>query len=149
MIVDNMIAYAEVDEILKLLEDTYIEKIPEKIRNFFKEERDKDYKPQINMEKPLIEQNLKRETIILLTILNLNYWCEDEEKQELLNELAKNEKEKREIEEKYNPNNLFKNKINNDIDNSNEESLQMVEYKEQNWIKKLLNKIKNFFKKGN
>lgn len=109
MLIDNMLAYAEVDEILKLLEHKYIEKIPEGMRQFFKEERSNDYKPKIDTEIPLIQQNLKRETLVLLTILNLNYWCENkEEKQKILNELGKNEKEKRELEEKYNPDNLFR-----------------------------------------
>ena len=39
MLKDNMLAYAEVDEILNLLEKEYRERVPEKIRNFFKEEK--------------------------------------------------------------------------------------------------------------
>lgn len=108
MLMENMLAYAEIDEILNLLEDEYKEKVPLKVRNFFKEEKMIDYKPKIDINKPLIEQNLKRETIVLLAILNLNYWCDsEEEKQELLNELAENEKEKQKLKEKYNPDNLF------------------------------------------
>ena len=110
MLMDNMIAYAEIDEILNLLEDKYREKVPEKVRTFFKEEKMFDYKPTIDVNTPLIQQNLKRETIVLLAILNINYWCEnEEEKQFFLNELAKNEDEKKKLEEKYNPDNLFKN----------------------------------------
>jgi len=146
---DEMIAYAEVDEILNLLEDTYKDKIPEKVRNFFKEEKDNDYKIEIDVDRPLIEQNLKRKTFVILAILNLNYWCEnEEERQEFLNELAENEKEKKKLEEKYNPDNLFKNKTSNDIvNNSHEENLQMVEYKKTNFIQKLLRKIARLFKK--
>lgn len=151
MMPDNMIAYAEVDEILNLLEDTYIDKIPEKVRRFFKEERDIDYTIEIDLDKPLTEQNFKRETLVLLAILNLNYWCEsEEEKQEFLNELAENEKEKKELEERYNPDNLFKNRTRNNVeDNPSDESLQMVEYKKQNFIQILLNKIMRFFKRRN
>lgn len=149
MLIDNMLAYAEIDEILNLLDDNYTEKIPENIRNFFKEEKNNDYIPRIDTSKSLIEQNLKRETFVLLAILNLNYWCENErEKQEFLNQLVKNEKEKKELEEKYNPDNLFKNKE----ENSNEsnvyvENLQMVEYKQPNFIQRLLEKIAEFFRK--
>ena len=111
MVMENMLAYAEIDEILNLLEDDYRERVPKKVRDFFKEEKMKDYHPEIDIEKPLIEQNLKRETMVLLAILNLNYWCEnEEEKQRFLNELDKNEEEKKELEEKYNPDNLFKKK---------------------------------------
>jgi hypothetical protein len=143
---ENMLAYAEIDEILNLLEDDYREMVPKKVRDFFKEEKMKDYHPEIDIEKPLIEQNLKRETMVLLAILNLNYWCEnEEEKQSFLNELNKNEEEKNELEEKYNPDNLFKKKQDESIQNN----LQIIEYKKPNFIQRLLTKIKKFFKREN
>lgn len=146
MLIDNMLAYAEVDEILNLLEEEYANKIPEKVRNFFREEKMKDYKPEINVEIPLIEQNLKRETMVLLAILNLNYWCEsEEEKENFRKELAENEKEQKELEEKYNPDNLFKKKQQEkqeDIPNT-----ELIVYKKTNFIHKLLNKIKSLFRK--
>lgn len=146
MVMENMLAYAEIDEILNLLEDDYRERVPKKVRDFFKEEKIKDYHPEIDIEKPLIEQNLKRETMVLLAILNLNYWCEnEEEKQRFLNELDKNEEEKKELEEKYNPDNLFKKKQ----DESTENNLQIVEYKKPNFIQILLTKIKKFLKMEN
>ena len=144
MVMENMLAYAEIDEILNLLEDDYREKVPKKVRDFFKEEKMKDYHPEIDIEKPLIEQNLKRETMVLLAILNLNYWCEnEEEKQSFLDELDKNEEEKKELEEKYNPDNLFKKKQ----DESTENNLQIIEYKKPNFIQILLTKIKKIFKR--
>ena len=95
---DNMLAYAEIDEILNLLEYKYREKVPEKVRTFFREEKMPEYTPTIDVNIPLIEQNLKRETIVWLAILNINYWCEnEEEKQFFLNELDKNEEEKKNI----------------------------------------------------
>ena len=146
MLMDNMIAYAEIDEILNLLEDKYREKVPEKVRTFFKEEKMFDYKPTIDVNTPLIQQNLKRETMVLLAILNLNYWCENEkEKQRFLNELDKNEEEKKELEEKYNPDNLFKKKQ----DESTENNLQIIEYKKPNFIQILLTKIKKILKREN
>ena len=150
MLMDNMIAYAEIDEILNLLEDKYREKVPEKVRTFFKEEKMVDYKPTIDVNTPLIQQNLKRETIVLLAILNINYWCEnEEEKQFFLNELAKNEEEKKRLEEKYNPDNLFKN--NNDVSPDKivePQNISMVEYKKQVIFKRILDKITRFFKKN-
>lgn len=146
MVMENMLAYAEIDEILNLLEDDYRERVPKKVRDFFKEEKMKDYYPEIDIEKPLIEQNLKRETMVLLAILNLNYWCENEkEKQRFLNELDKNEEEKKELEEKYNPDNLFKKKQ----DESTENNLQIIEYKKPNFIQILLTKIKKILKREN
>ena len=152
MMLDTMMAYSEVYEILNLLDKEYKEKVPDKVRTFFEEERLKDYKPEINTDTPLIDQNLKRETIVLLAILNLNYWCDTpEEKQEILDELANNEKEKQELLEKYNPDNLFKNKQNDVIENENKintQEVSLVEYKKQGIFKRILDKITKFFKKN-
>ena len=146
MVMENMLAYAEIDEILNLLEDDYRERVPKKVRDFFKEEKMKDYHPEIDIEKPLIEQNLKRETMVLLAILNLNYWCEnEEEKQRFLNELDKNEEEKKELEEKYNPDNLFKKK--KQIKILKEENTSLIEYKKTNMLKRVFERIINFFKR--
>ena len=102
MLKDNMLAYAEVDEILNLLEDEYREKVPENIRNFFKKERNKEYISNINPDKPLMEQNLRKETIVLLGILNLNYWCnsEEEKEQSLVNQYVNQTSEQHTQEER-------------------------------------------------
>lgn len=158
MEIDDMLAYAEIDEILNLLEDEDRDKIPENVRKFFKEEKMPDYNPTIDLDIPLTKQNLKRETIVLLSMLNIKYWCEsEEEKQSFINELDKNEEKKKELEEKYNPDNLFKrneerikdNEIkeeNVEVDNT-QENLSVVEYKKPNFIQRLLDKIIMIFKK--
>lgn len=146
MLIDDMIAYSEVDEILSLMEEEYVNKIPSKVLEFIKREKLDDYSPNIKADIPLTEQNLKRDTMIMLAVLNLNYWCEsEEEKQEFLDELAKNEKEREALEEKYNPDNIFKNKINNE--DTIKQNILPVEYKKENIFKKILNKISSFFKK--
>lgn len=144
MEINDKIAYSEVDEILDLLEDEYAKRIPEKIRTFIKEERDNKYKPMIDVDKPLLEQNISREAMILLAVVYLNYLCDSEqEKQELLNEFAQNENEKKKIEERYNPDNLFKKREK--IISQNAQEIQMIEYKEKNFIQKILSKIKAIF----
>jgi len=144
-------AYSEIYEILNLLEEEYVEKIPEKVRKFFEEEKDDEYKPVIDVKKPLEQQNLKRETMVLLAILNLNYWCDSEEKQEILKSFAQNEElkkqEQEELKAKYNPENLFK-KNDRDENNKMVEELSVVEYKEENFIQKIIRKIFKFFKRG-
>ena len=147
---NDEIAYAEVDEILQLLEKEYADRIPDKIKNFFKEERSKEYNPIIRTDIPLDEQNLNRDTFVILTVLNLNYWCDsEEEKQEILRELSENEEikiqEQKELEEKYNPDNLFKNRKKNNDDIPQE--LAIVEYKEKNWIQKIIAKVFKIFKR--
>lgn len=144
---DKMLkAYGEVDAILELLEEEYKKRVPNKIRDFFKEEKAKDYNPKIDVQKSLLEQNLQRETFILLTILELNYWCNsEEEKKELLKELDENEEQaQKELYEKYNPDNIFKKK--NEEKDEKQEELALEEYKEDNFIKKVINKILKIFK---
>lgn len=141
---NNKIAYAEVDEILSLMDEKYVNIIPKQLRAIFKEEKSSDYKPKISTEKLLNEQNLQRETLVILAILCLNYWCEsEEEKKELIKVYSENEKKKEtEIREKYNPDNIFKKpKEKND-------SVQVVEYHE-NILKKIWIKIKLLLKKDN
>lgn len=146
------IAYAEVYEILSFMEQKYVDMIPLKLLELFKEEKEKEYKPNIKPTIPLDEQNLQKKTLSILAMLNLNYWCENEnEKKELIALYDENDKRKEEeLREKYNPDNLFKKKEQIVEDNEiKQENTQLIEYKEQNIFKKILNKIMNFFKKNN
>lgn len=55
-----------------------------------------------------------------------------------------------EMRERYNPDNLFKKKEKEKEEQNNEvkqENTELIEYKEQNIFKKILNKIMKFFKK--
>lgn len=147
---NSSLAYSEVYEILNLLEDEYKNRVPKKVIEFFERERDENYNPIIEIDVPLDKQNLKRETMVLLAILNMNYWCDNaDEKQEMLNSFNENEASKKlkekELAEKYNPNNLFKkNEIHEVI-----EEVAMVEYKEPNFIQKIISKIKRLFRRSN
>ena len=147
---NSSLAYSEVCTILNMLEDSYKERVPKNVMDFFEEERDKEYNPIIDVNIPLEKQNLKRKTLVLLAILNLNYWCDsEEEKQEILDSFAKNEELKRikekELTENYNINNLFK-KIEN---NENKTEVSLIEYKKQNFIQKIILKIKSLFRRKN
>ena len=147
---NSSLAYSEVCTILNMLEDEYKERVPKNVMDFFEEERDKEYNPIIDVNIPLEKQNLKRKTLVLLAILNLNYWCDsEEEKQEILDSFAKNEELKRlkekELTENYNINNLF-NKIEN---TENKAEVSLIEYKEQNFIQKIISKIKSLFRRKN
>ena len=145
-------AYAEVDEILPFMEDVYIDKIPKKLRELFKNERLEDYKSNIDPKIPLDEQKLQKKTFSILAMLNLNYWCEDEkEKQDLIAIYAENDRKKEELREKYNLDNLFKKKETEqkieEPQKNTAENTVLVEYKEEKFFKKLIKKIMNFFKR--
>lgn len=140
-------AYSEVDQFLGLLSEEERNEIPKKLREFFKEEKDRDYLKNINANIPIKDQNLKEETLAIIALLNLQYWCKDEEEKKRLQAIyAKNEKNYQDmLYEKYNPNDIFKKKDNNVVENNIEskENTQMIEYKEP-IFKKLINRILRF-----
>ena len=140
-------AYCEVDKILELISNDMSNKIPVKLKEFFKREMDKNYIPKIDINKPIKEQNLKRKTIIIISNLNLQYWCKDEnKKQELLRQYSNNNrKHQEELREKYNPDNMFKNRQSNEV--SKEIQNLPVEKKNENIFNIVINKIKKFFGK--
>lgn len=142
-------AYAEVDKILSFMEEIYVEKIPNKMREMFKNEKLQNYEPEIDLRIPLEEQNLQRKTYAILAMLNLNYWCDENEKQELLKLYAENDRKKEEeFRKKFNPDNMFKKKEKENIVNIEENNTALVEYKESSFIQKIMNKIINLFKKN-
>lgn len=135
-------AYSEVYEILKLVDKEYFDKIPKKFVEFLKREKDNNYIPNINENIPLEEQKLLNDTINILAMIKLDYWCSsEEEKSELLKLLNENEKKHKEkINEKYNPENIFGR-------NTNREIKDLVEVKEKKWYEKFWDMFRNIFKK--
>lgn len=140
-------AYSEVAEFLSLLSDEQRNKIPEKLREFFKREKDKEYVKNINTSIPIKDQKLKEETLAIIALLNLQYWCKDEEEKKRLQAIyAHNEQEyQKMLYEVYNPKDIFKKKEETIIENNNEikKDMQLVKYKEP-IFKKIINKIMFF-----
>lgn len=131
-------AFSEVDMILDLIDSEMKNKVSANFIKFIKEEKDNNYKPNINPELPLEEQNILPETIDILALLKLNYWCNEEEKKELLKVLNKNEQQfKKEAKEKYDIDKLFKTNKTKEIINLPEKG------ESENFIKKLIKFIKN------
>lgn len=141
-------AYSEIDEFIGLLTVAEQNEIPQKLRNFFKEQKDKNYVKNINPNIPIKEQNLLEETLALIAMLNLQYWCKDEkEKERLKNVYADNERKyQEELREKYNPDNLFKNKQR--VVEEKIEETAMIEYKENSLFTKIKKFILNILKRN-
>lgn len=131
-------AFSEVDMILDLIDSEMKNKVSANFIKFIKEEKDNNYKPNINPELPLEEQNILPETIDILALLKLNYWYNEEEKKELLKVLNKNEQQfQKEAKEKYDIDKLFKTNKTKEIINLPEKG------ESENFIKKLIKFIKN------
>lgn len=144
---EYMEAFSEVYEIFKLMPQELLNKIPQNFYEIIKEERDKEYLP--NIKEPIENQKLKDETIILLGLIYRDFLCSQDEKKRLQEKDARDLKEaerilEEELREKYNPDNLFK-KNKEKIEENNQETA-IVEYKEQSFIRRLFERIKNIFK---
>ena len=140
-------AYTEIVNFIELLDEYNRNKIPKKLMEFFKVEKDNNYTKVIDPKIPIKEQNLKKETLALIAMLNLQYWCEDEkEKQRLKKIYANNEiKYQEELRDKYNPDDLFKTKQKN-IETNHSQQTAMIEYKELSTFQRIKEFIKNIFK---
>ncbi len=90
--VRNSMVYSEVCAVLKLMDAEYVSRIPRVVLDFFEENRQEDYEPLLDCNVPLTEQNLRRDTIVYLAMLNIDYWCDSEdERTQLLVDLARND----------------------------------------------------------
>ena len=146
-------ASAEINEIFKYLPKEEVEKIPSKLREFFKEVSSKDYVTNINPDLPLDEQNIKEKTKDIIALIYRNYWCSEEERKELDQKLIENDKKfEEELREKYNPDNIFKNNVTTTKEEESEVKEAKIEQslvlqETGKWYQRFLNMIKRWFKK--
>ena len=137
-------AFTEVYEILKVTPIELTSKIPTKFRKIIEENRDKEYRFQL--EEPFNEKDLKEETIIILGLIYRDFLADPEEKEELqLKDTEAIKKVEEEMKQKYDMENVFNNKKSkNATDNAQE--MGLVVYKE-GFFKKIFNLIKGIFRK--
>ena len=139
---ENVLIYervmCETKEILKYLEPNILNKIPDKVKKYIENNSSTQYTFKIDKSKRLVEQNLLKETQEFMSLLYLEYCCEPDEKQRLLEVCIENEQKQfkyKTVEE------MFKKK---EVTNPNMQ-LMVVEEKETLWSR-LCKKIKEIFK---
>lgn len=139
-------AYTEVDNFIELLDEYYKNKIPKKLREFFKNEKEEKYIKNIYRNIPIKEQNLLQETLSLIAFLNLQYWCDDEEERKRLRKIyTENEKTAmKQMRLKYDINNIFKERRKEVIEEETKDNVAMIRYKDS-LIQRIVNKIKKIF----
>lgn len=137
-------AFAEVDEILKIMPVDLLSKIPVQFRKIISENKAKDYKVEIK--EPLEEEKLKEETVIILGLIYRDFLASPEEREELQ---AKDAEELKKIEEdmqqKYDMDKIFEKRKFAKNDDS---STDLILYKEAGFLKKLFSLIKRVFYKN-
>ena len=146
-------ASAEINEILKYMPKEEVEKIPSKLREFFKEVSSKDYVTNINPNMPLDKQQIKEKTKDIIALIYRNYWCSEEERKELDQKLIENDKKfEEELREKYNPDNIFKNNVTTTKKEESEVKEEKIEQslvpqETGKWYQRFLDMVKRWFKK--
>ena len=132
----------EVDEVLNHLCEEDFKKIPEDILKSIKEHKDKEYTWKYDESKELKEQKFNRDTVVILSYINMEYLLNKDQKDlmEKLHEL--NEQNfTNEIQEKYDSKDLFKNKT----DTNGENTIAKLENKK--WYNKIFSFINRLLKR--
>ncbi len=138
-------AYKEVIEILKYVPQESVNKIPKTMLETFEKKMDKDYVFNVDINKSFKEQNLLEETKDIFAVIFRDYWATPYQRERIK---AKEKYDRQKIEEekanKYNPDDIFKNK---EKDNVVENNNLPVEIKKENFFKKLISFIKKIIRK--
>ncbi len=140
-------AYKEIYEILKIFPKELVDRIPKYKLDYIKQNMDESYEYNITKE-TFDGKTMLDETAAILAILFRDYWATEKQKNKIINyHNTQREKIANEIKEKYDPENVFKQRrIEQEKIDEKKENLSVVEYKE-NIFKKLFNKIKEIFKR--
>lgn len=143
---DDNIMYAELSEILKMMEPKEVNKIPKKLLEVIEKEKSNTYIPNYSSKIELNSQNIKKETLAMLALLYINYWCEDEnEKKEYLKLIEENEqKYRQQIREKTDIKYITRTPK---IEKNNVPEQELAVVKNKRFIKKVIEKIKSFLNK--
>lgn len=149
MIAENYAcAYKEVIEVLKYTKREDVNKIPKSRILLWRINMNKDYDFKIDTTKTLEKQNLSKEAKAIIANIFKKYWATDYQKERIeAKEKYDIEQMEKEKYQKYNPDDIFKNRKQNiQQEEVASETVSMVEYKEP-LFKRILNKIKNIFNK--
>lgn len=139
------LAFAEIDDIINHLDKDLYNKIPKKFLKMINLKKDPTIKINIDYSQDINKQIL-HETKVILGLMYRDYFVSDEEREKLKEREQKQIKQEEEkIREKYNPDDLFKNKK---LEESEAEvkTKALVTYKEKTIIQKIFDKIKSLFK---
>ena len=145
-------AYKEIIEILKYIPEESVNKIPREMIEMIKTKQLVTYDFKIDTEKTFEEQELLEETKAILANIFRDYWATDYQKAKIIEKENQDREEcERQKRERYNPNEIFKNK-QQDINvqknlNENYNSKLPIEVQKQNIFQKLIVFIKKILQK--
>ncbi len=141
-------AYSEILEILNYVSLEDYNKIPKNEIDFYKSNANKNHIFIYNPSKTLEEQKVSKITKALIILLFRDYWATEKQKEKIILKQACDVKKWKEsqyhqqLENKYNPDDLFKDRKKN---TNTTENIALIEYKKTSF-QKILEKLKNLFR---
>lgn len=148
MIMTNEMAFAiaEINEILNYLSIQQVNKIPLKLRNMFTLVSHANYIPHINPNKSILEQDISTKTKDILVLFYRNYWSDSDNKNEIDKILDENENRYQlELSQKYSTYNIFNSSNSAMTLPENDVQDNKLIVKKDNFITKIINKLKSWF----
>lgn len=138
----------ETYEIIQNSENKIIEKIPNNFLKFIEDNMDKNYNLKINFDDENWKNKINNDTKAILALIYRDYIVDAEKRNKLIQEeKAQREIYEKELREKYNPDEIFKNRTvkEDEVINNN----QLIEVKEAPWYKKIIESILRIFGRRN
>ena len=149
----NNYAYSEVLDVIDNMEEKYKDLLPEKLIQFLNEIENFEYQKHVIPNISLSKQNISKDAITILAIINLKYWVKDEnhkaeliEKYKMNNNEISNEELKNIFESDNSENN--NTTTNEPLKNDVNKSIVVKEYsfmeRIKNWFLKVIKKSPPF-----
>lgn len=105
----DLIICAEVYDCINILGKNYIDKIPPQLYKLLEENRDINYISKYDEKLGIKEDTFSQNALNILALLDLKYWCSEEEREEKIKIYNQNSiKKEEEAKEKYSIDNIFK-----------------------------------------
>lgn len=144
----------EILEIIKYIPREDYNKIPSDIITVLENDKDEKYNFKYNINKTLDEQNVSKQAKIIIALFFRDYWATNSQREKIL-KMQKEKRQKLDSEKRviYNPDEIFKiNNLKNDLDEkvmTNEEPKFPMNIKKDNFIIRLIYRIKSVFNRRN
>lgn len=139
---------SQVLDILNHTDKNIVEKISKKFIEFLRENREIDYKANIDYSNKEWKNQINEDAKVILALIYRDFIVSDEERENLIkNEETINKQYQKEISDKYSVDTLFKNS-NKKVGENKEIQVSLIEVKEKKWYKNILDKILAFFGKN-
>ena len=132
-------AFTEVNEILENMDESYVNQISKSFRRMIIENMDLNYEFRYDSSKSFMEQEISDDAKAIMAIIYMEYWATNEEKETIKKQIEVDEKEVYDV---------FKSTSKKAV-NQEEKQIEtaLVEVKKKNFLLKVFERIKNFFKK--